>query len=193
MRHEIRSIGIAPVYGLNYNKGYIGFEGKDNSLLAKGITYVTRWEKMSDVATHHCFIVADMYNCIEALADGRVRETPLETYFSPNRSVFFRKPIGWTESIADRIVTAARNEIGKEYDFKAILVQALSGSLPGRLLTNARVESIARILDDPNKWICSELCAHSLEMGFDRNLFPAAHNSISPQELFESNVFESWK
>lgn len=189
----VSSIGLTPVYGVNYDKGYIGFEGKDDSLLARGITYVTRWEKMSDIATHHCFVVTDEYNCIEATADGKVREAPLETYFRSNRSVFFRKPVGLTESVADAIVQTARNEIGSCYDFKAILVQALSGSFAGRLLTNAKVESIARILDTPDKWICSELCAHVLETGFNRNLFPLAHNSLSPQELFESNVFENWK
>lgn len=189
----VNSIGLTPVYGLNYDKGYVGFEGKDDSLLALGITHITRWEKMSDIATHHCFVVIDEYNCIEATADGKVRETPLEDYFQPNRSVFFRKPVGLTESVAETIVQAARNEIGKEYDFKAILVQALSGTFAGRLLTNARIESIAGILESPNQWICSELCAHSLEMGFDRDLFSQASNSLSPQELFESNVFEKWK
>ncbi|MEG3840479.1 hypothetical protein [Microcoleus sp. herbarium14] len=194
MRNKcVSSINLTPVYGLNYSKGYIGFEGKDDSLFAKGITYFSRWEKMSYIATHHCFIVIDAHNCIEATADGKVKETPLETYFQPNRSVFFRKPVGLTELIAETIVQTARNEVGKEYDFKAILVQALSGSLAGRLLRMQQVDSIARILDSPNKWVCSELCAHALEIAFNRDLFSQASNSLSPQELFESNVFEDWK
>ncbi|MEG3981851.1 hypothetical protein [Microcoleus sp. D3_18a_C4] len=88
MSGEVRSIGITPVYGLNYSKGYIGFEGRDDSLLATGITYVTRWKKMSDIATHHCFVVIDEYNCIEATADGKVRETPLKDYFDRIEAYF---------------------------------------------------------------------------------------------------------
>ncbi len=191
--NDVRSIGIEPVYGLNYYKGYVGFCSRAESLFARGITYVTRWEKMSDIATHHCFVVADMYTCIEATADGSVAVNLLSKYFEPNKGVFFRKPVGLSDDIADRIVKTAKNEIGKPYDFKAILVQGLSGTFAGRLLTDARIESIAKVMDSPNKWICSELCATALEVGFDRNLFPMSHNSLSPQELFESSVFEEWK
>ena len=185
---------VAPIYGVNYDKGYIGFQSKDDSLICKGITYVTRWEKMSDIATQHCFVVASEHTCIESvMIPNGVKQTPLEDYFQSDRSVFFRKPVGLTEVIADRMVEIANNEVGKSYDFAALLVQALSGSLAGRLLLNSQVEVIAQFVEDPNKWICSELCAHSLESAFDRDLFLASNNSISPQELFESNVFKSWK
>lgn len=185
---------IPPIYGVNYNKGYIGFQGNDDSLICKGITYVTRWEKMSDIAVQHCFVVASEHTCIESvMIPNGVKKTPLEDYFRSDRSVFFRKPVGLTEVVADYIVETANNEVGKSYDFGALLVQALSGSLAGRLLLNSQVEAIAQLLEDPNKWICSELCAHSLESAFDRDFFLASSNSLSPQELFESNVFKPWK
>ncbi|MEG3877651.1 hypothetical protein QT972_09750 [Microcoleus sp. herbarium7] len=188
---------IAPIYGVNYDKGYIGFQGADDSLICRGITYVTRWEKMSDIATQHCFVVADEDTCVESVmtlndANG-VRRTPMTDYFRPDRSVFFRKPVGLTATIADLMVKIASDEVGKSYDFGAIIVQALSGSLAGRLLSNSQIEVLAKMLEDPNKWICSELCAHSLESAFNRDFFLASNNSLSPQELFESNIFQPWK
>lgn len=185
---------IHPMYGLNYSKGYIGFQGVDKSLECLGITYMTRWAKMSDVAVQHCFVVANENTCIESvMTPNGVKQTALEDYFRPDRSVFFRKPIGLSEVIADLMVENANNEVGKSYDFGAILVQALSGTLAGRLLSDSQIEAISQALEDPNKWICSELCAHSLESAFNRNFFLASSNSLSPQELFESNIFKPWK
>ena len=185
---------VHPMYGLNYSKGYVGFQGVDDSFVAQGISYITGWQKMSDVAVQHCFIVANENTCIESvMTPNGVKQTALEDYFRPDRSVFFRKPIGLSEIIADLIVENANNEVGKSYDFGAILAQALSGTLAGRLLSDSQIEAISEVLEDPNKWICSELCAYSLESAFNRNFFLASNSSLSPQELFESNIFEPWK
>jgi hypothetical protein len=194
---------VKPVYGDNYNKGYIGFTYDKGNIIAEGIVHFTHWESMSDIYATHALIVTDKNSCIEADAGKNcVNEGTLEDYFARNTcQIFFRKPKNLTKEIADRIVKTVKPEVGKEYDFKSILTQALSGSFPGhfldRLLQGKLEDKLAEILNDPNKWICSELAAYALDEQpeyKDKGILKRPNATISPQELFEDSViFEPWK
>ncbi len=202
---QLELTAISPRYGENYNKGYIGFTYHNDNVIAEGITYFTKWDCMSDIYATHALIVTGENSCIEADANQNcVRVGTLDHYFAePHCQIFFRKPKDWTAEIADRIVRVAELEVGKQYDFKAISTQALSGTLLGHLfdrLIQGRFEDwLAQQLDDPNKWICSELAAYALDQQpeyHDKGVLKCRNSAISPQELFEdkgNQIFESWK
>lgn len=194
---------VKPVYGDNYNKGYVGFTYDKGHFIAEGIVHFTHWASMSDIYATHALIVTGEDSCIEADAgENCVEEGTLQNYFGKNTcQIFFRKPKNLTDEIANRIIQTVRREVGKKYDFKSILTQALSGSFPGRfvdrLLQGKLEDKLAEIFNDPNKWICSELAAYALDEQpeyKDQGILKRPNATISPQELFEDLViFEPWK
>lgn len=200
---QIQLTTVAPVYGNNYSKGYIGFTYNDKSLIAKGIVHFTGWQKMSDIYATHVLIVTGENSCIEADASQNcVKEGPLQHYFDePHCQIFFRKPQGLTDEIAENIVKVLKKQLGKEYDFKSILTQALSGNFLGRLydrlLQGEFEDKLSEKLNNPEKWICSELAAYGLDeqpQYRDRGILKRPNATISPQELFEDSViFEPWQ
>jgi hypothetical protein len=194
---------VEPKYGENYDKGYIGFTYHNDNVIAQGIAYFTKWSCISDIHATHALIVTGENSCIEADANQNcVRVGTLEHYFDePNCQIFFRKPKGLTDKISDRIVQVLEPEVGKEYDFKSILTQLLSGTFPGhvldRLIQGKFEDKLAEYLNDPNKWICSELAAYALDEQpeyRDHGILKRPNATISPQELFEDpEIFEPWK
>ncbi len=202
-RAQIKVTNVAPVYGHNYKPGYIGFTNRDSSLVSIGIAHFTGWNAMSDIHVTHALIVLDRNTCIEAdFATNSVKKSSLQNYFeNPECQIFFRKPVDFSEKIGDSIAQTALSEVGKQYDFGAIITQALSGSLPGRVLDrifrNEFENKIAEILNDPNKWICSELVAYALDKQpayRDKGILDRPNSAISPQELFEDcRIFKPWR
>ena len=196
---------IKPVYGDNYNKGYIGFTYTEGHIISEGIAYFTKWARMSDIRVTHALIVTGENSCIEANANNNcVEQGNLQKYFNnPHCQIFFRKPKDLTDEIADRIVKVLNPEIGKKYDFQLILTQALAGTFMGyffdHLLEGKVEDELARILNDPEKWICSELAAYALDEQpeyKDRGILKRPNATISPQELFEDKnreIFKPWK
>lgn len=194
---------VSPIYGENYNRGYIGFTYHNNNVVAKGIVHFTHWQCMSDIYATHALIVTGENSCIEADASQNcVRTGTLDHYFEEEHcQIFFRKPKGLTAAIADRIVQVIKPEIGKLYDFKLILTQATSGSFAGHLydtLLQGKFENwLAQFLNERDKWICSELAAYALDEQpeyKDQGILKRPNATISPQELFEDEtIFEPWK
>lgn len=197
---EVQS--IAPIFGVNYDKGYVGFTYHNNLVICKGIAYFTRWAKMSNIYTTHALIVTGENSCIEADASkNQIKSAPLDRYFDePHCQIFFRKPKGLTSEIADRIIQVLELEVGKQYDFGLILAQASAGMFLGhllnRLLKGVPERQISTILNDPTKWICSELVAYGLDEQpeyRDHGILKYPNATISPQELFEDEtIFEPW-
>ncbi|NQE38479.1 hypothetical protein [Microcoleus asticus] len=200
---EIKITGLVPVYELNYRPGYIGFLNKGTDLTSLGIAYFTGWDSMSEIHVTHTLIVTDEDECVEAdMVNNCVKTSSLSKYFNdPNCQIFFRKPVFFNDAIGNAIVHKARLEVGKEYDFRAIFTQGLSGSFPGRvldrLLTGKFEEMLGNVLDDPNKWICSELVAYTLDEQLlyrDKGILKSPNCTISPQELFQdTEIFKPWK
>jgi hypothetical protein len=200
---EFEIVTLEPVYGLNYKKGYIGFTYDGTHPVGRGIAYFTKWDKMSNIYATHALIVTGEDSCIEANAgSNRVEENSLQPYFNPsNCQIFFRKPQGLDDRIADQIVEVIKPEVGKEYDYKLILAHAFSGSIPGQILNLISREKIKKLLskafDCPNKWICSELAAYALDEQpkyRDQGVLINPNSTINPQKLFEDDVvFEAWE
>ncbi|NJK67445.1 MAG: hypothetical protein HC941_13680 [Microcoleus sp. SU_5_3] len=194
---------VAPVYGKNYNKGCIGFTYNNSSVVSRGIAYFTKWARMSDIRVTHVLIVTGENSCIEADAfHNTVKEGTLQHYFDePHCQIFFRKPQELTDEIAEKIVQVLTPEVGKQYDFNLIYIQALSGSFAGhlydRLVREKLEDKLSEKLNNPEKWICSELAAYALDEQpkyKDQGILKRPNATISPQELFEDSViFEPWK
>lgn len=201
-KKQIAIASIPPEFGKNYKKGYIGFTYHNNLIVCKGIARFTRWERMSNIYATHALVVTGENSCIEA--DGsqnRVKYSTLQHYFDdPHCQIFFRKPKGLNDEIADRIVRVIEAEVGKEYNFGLIGCQLSSGTFLGHLLNHlleGKPENqIAQLLNDPEKWICSELVAYGLDEQpeyKDKGILKSPNATISPQELFEDLcIFEPW-
>jgi hypothetical protein len=192
----------APIFGENYNRGYIGFTYHDDHISSRGIAYFTRWARMSDIRVSHCFIVSCRNELIEALLKPGVHLDHIDKYFGdPHCHVFFRKPQGWTVDVGDAILYTAARQIGDKYDLPLILTQALRGTFLGRVINKLFKDHpdrlLSRLADGADRWICSELCAYCLDEQpalRDKGILADPVNTIDPQELFEDDrVFESWK
>lgn len=199
----IQVTDIAPDYEVNYKTGYIGFLNKGADVTSLGIAYFTGWDIISDIHVTHTLIVAGEDQCIEAdMVNNTVKLCTLSKYFNdPNCQIFFRKPILFNDAVGYAIAYKASLEVGKQYDFGAILTQGLSGSFPGRmldrLLTGKLEELLGNLLNHPDKWICSELVASALDEQLlyrDKGILKRPNSTISPQELFQdTEIFAPWK
>ncbi|GAB4169980.1 MAG: hypothetical protein Fur0032_08720 [Terrimicrobiaceae bacterium] len=193
---------IQPRYGDNYKQGYIGFTHRAGDPVAEGITYFTRWSRMSDIRVSHAFIVAGPNEAVEAIPSRGVVVTPLEKYFADRRTeVFFRKPRKLTSSLGHRIAEYAKEQVGTKYDHLLIAAHLLEGSFLRRWIQSAFRQSaddlLGRMLDRNERWICSELAAYCLDSQpeyADRGILARPHHAIDPQELFEDlEIFAAWK
>ncbi len=191
-----------PEYGINYDKGYIGFTYTKKSIISTGIAYFTRWSRMRDIKVSHALIVTGENECVEALVGDGVVWTNLKKYFNnKDCQIFFRKPKGLLKEHADRIAAVAAQEVGNQYDLALIPAQAGQGSFVGKLLNrvfnNRPDRMISRLLNRDDRWICSELAAHCLESVAEfknRGILNDPQETIDPQELFEDDdIFAPWK
>ncbi|MCE2673029.1 MAG: hypothetical protein LW635_05400 [Microcystis sp. 53598_E5] len=168
---QLKIVTLNPVYGVNYNKGYIGFTYDGTHPVGRGIAYFTKWDKMSNISATHALIVTG------------------------------RKPKDLTDEIAERIVEILKPESGKKYDYKLILAHAFSGSLPGQILSLLSRQKIKKLLSEalncPDKWICSELAAYALDEQpeyRDIGVLINPNSTINPQKLFEDDlIFQAWE
>jgi hypothetical protein len=199
MSIEIKS--LKPVYGDNYKKGYIGFTYYDSSIVSIGIAYMTRWARMGDIKVSHTLLITGENECIEAHMENGVQRSDMRKYFDDeNRRIFFRKPVGLNEKIADNLERIAANEIGTRYDVDLIASHALEGSFIGQLINKVfdgkPDKLISKLLNHDDRWICSELVAHCLSGQKEyrhKGILRRPDETINPQELFEDEIiFEPW-
>lgn len=190
-----------PRYGENYARGYIGFTYYKTSLISRGITYFTRWDRMGDIRVSHALVVVGENECVEAHMQKGVVRSALSTYFNNSKcQIFFRKPVGLSPTIADRIVTAAEREVGKTYDRSLIISEAAKGTFLGYLINRKFGGSpdrlVSQLFNKDNRWICSELAAYVLDEQPEyknKGCLSNPNETIDPQELFEDDViFTPW-
>lgn len=190
------SLQLKPVYGVNYDKGYIGFSYNDETI-SKGITYFTRRDRKQQIKVSHVFLVTEENSCIEADAfTGKVEEAYLTKYFyQTGYQVFFKKPKDLNSEIADLLISVLKKEVGKPYDYKLILSHALSDSLLYSFLSLFHIKKL--FLNATSSWMCSELVSYGLN-SIDKykgiGVLKNPSFSITPQSLFEdTEIFEKWK
>lgn len=81
-----------------------------------------------------------------------------------------------------------------------IASQAIQGTFIGKLINSVfngkPDELVSKLLNRDDRWICSELVAHCLQLQpeyADKGILLRPSDTIDPQELFEDPViFEPW-
>jgi len=199
MSLQIKS--IHPIYGNNYKKGYVGFTFYNTSVVSKGIAFMTRWARMSDIKVSHTLLVSGDNECIEAHVQNGVQRSTLNNYFDdPDCQIFFRKPIGLNDNIANRLEKVASKEVGTKYDAALIASHAMHGTFIGKLINtvfNGKPDRlVSKLLNRDDCWICSELLAYCLNEQpeyANKGILLRPSSTIDPQELFEDSlIFEPW-
>jgi hypothetical protein len=89
---EIQS--LEPRYGDNYNAGYNGFSFNDESIVSKGIAYLTRWTRMSEIRVSHALVVAGDESASRRKWKGRGGAVARHLFRRSHDHLFFRKPWG---------------------------------------------------------------------------------------------------
>ena len=199
---SVKIESIDPEFGVNYNKGYVGFTYYNTSVISRGIAYITRWAKMGDIKVSHTLLVTGKDECIEAhIKQGVVRSTLTKYFDDPRCQIFFRKPVGLTSDIAKRIEAVAAAQVGTKYDTDLIVAEAAQGGIIGKLVNRIfhgkPDRLVSKLLNRDDRWICSELVAYCLDEQPEYHNQGSLHDpneTIDPQELFEDAViFEPWK
>jgi len=199
-RLQIQS--LPPSYGDNYKAGYIGFTHTGANVMSRGVSWFTRWSRLSDLHVSHVLVVTGENECVEALPDKGVVKTPLDKYFNdPKTQVFFRKPRKCTNSLGARIAETALAQVGTRYDHLLLAAQMLEGSFLRRWIHATFRENpdrlVGRLLNRDARWICSELAAYCLDCQpeyADKGILGQPHYAIDPQELFEDQeIFATWR
>lgn len=189
-----------PLFGANYDTGYIGFT-YTGGLVAAGVAYFERWHRLSDIKVTHALVVSGENECIEAHIDEGVARVSLAKYFDdPQCRIFFRKPRGWNPELGQRIAAAAGTKVGAGYNTGLVVAEAAADTVAGhwlnRLLRDWPHRVLNRWLARPREFICSELAAYALaqQPGFaGQGMLARPLDTIDPQELFEDAVlFEDW-
>lgn len=199
MRLEYES--KVPVYGENYDRGYIGFGYGSTHFVSKGVAYFTRLHRLGDVKVSHALIVTSPESCIEARFDGGVQVGSLKQYFDDEAyQLFFRRPRSLTSEIATSIIETAETQLGCKYDAGLLFSQMVNGSFLGRVLKRAFGDNpdkmLSALVNSDARWVCSELVAYAMDSQpeyHDRGILADPHETIDPQELFEdTELFDPW-
>lgn len=181
----------SPVWGQHYDRGWIGFV-HHHSFIAAGIWWFTKWWRKAGVPpVSHVLVVGGPDSCIEA-QPPTVQENPLSNYFKDKRyTVYFRKPVGWTFDLGNRIAAEARKYVGTDYGENLLVADAASYSIVGRILNGATADQLDSLLtkigDSPKTVICDKLAVLAMQVqaelqGKGTLIEPARKNN--PQKLF---------
>lgn len=201
MNLEIQT--VKPVFGKNYDIGYVGFTYHDRNFVSEGIAWFTRWENLHDIPVSHALIVTGEDSCIEATGTGGgVRESPLRHYFDdPGVRISFRQPKGWDAALGNRIAASARLQLGRKYDYGVMVadmvVDSILGHFVDRIFGGRPGRALMGLLQSPDRFVCSELVAWAMEQQPEfagQGILREKAAMVSPQGLFEDDrVFDAWK
>ena len=165
--------------------------------MSRTIAAVTKHRRETGITVSHAFVVTGEDECVEAAYSKGVIRSRLSVSYWPfdDRYLIFRKPRNLTDELAEQICASAEQQVGAEFD-KLSMGQSLVdntflhytiGQLPG-------VDSsdfMAKLLDDPDRYVCSELVAYVLNSQSqyrDQGVLKHPGGAIDPQRLFEDDV-----
>lgn len=185
----------SPKYGFNYARGWIGFT-RVQGTVSDAIAYGEHWQRTPDrPAVTHALIVTGEDECVEAQLGQGVIHTTLSKYFNASAKIYFRQPVPWTLDLGERIAAEAEAKVGFGYNDLLIAEQAAYDSLLGHVVNTwfhqAPHVLLAKLLDKPGLFICSQLASYALWMQPElkmRGVLANPVDTISPQELFGSDA-----
>lgn len=123
-------------FNANYFVGCDGFTVTYHDAIAAGIRWFELgWDKWSDaIIPTHAFKILGADETIEAFTRGVDKGSLMAYVQDPEKAVFVRKPILWTERMAEQFIKDAPSEMGKKYNFNLIAGMAGSNSRLGSIL-----------------------------------------------------------
>ena len=192
-----------PVFGKNYNIGYIGFSN-NYSRIAKAIKWGTKYDKKEKIEATHALIVISETECIEALMGKGVVISPLSKYFEGNEfDLILRKPKDYNENFANQITQIAKEQLGAPYSKKAILGSLLRGLFLGHIVDMITKDKLFDILCQNHfgkqTFICSGLVAFCLQKISSwkynsKGNLKRKFGGINPVELlYDDEIFEPFE
>lgn len=192
-----------PVFGENYNIGYIGFSNND-SVIAKAIKWGTKYDKRGKIEASHALIIISETECIEALADQGVVISPLSKYFDSNEfDIIFRCPKGYSQDFAQQLIEIAKEQIGSPYSKKAIVSSVFRRLFAGHIIDLLTKDKLWDVLCENHfgkqTFICSGLVAYCLQKipNWKYNSSGALKRKfggINPNELlYDDKIFEPFE
>ena len=182
----------APIWGKDYDAGYIGFSFGRRSFLSNAIAYFELPECKRGIHVSHTFVVAGPNDCIEAQPSGVVH-SDIESYWvDPDSRIYWHRPKGWTPAMGERIVAAAETMVGDKYGFSIIAAHWLTrnplGTILGAVTCGWTTRRVLGFMERKGEEVCSEVVAEALraqpEFKFVSCLNRPAHE-ITPQRLFD--------
>lgn len=188
-----------PQFRINYEPGWIGFT-RCAGPISDAIQYGEHWQRTADrPPVTHVLIVTGEDECVEAQLGQGVIKTTLSKYFTnPTTRIYFREPTPWREDLGGRIVAAALAKVGFKYNDALIAEEAAYDSVAGHLLNTWLRDAphllLAKLLDNPGAFICSQLgsfCLASQPEFRGRGVLANPVDAISPQELFGDDAIFS--
>ena len=192
-----------PVFGKNYNIGYIGFSNND-STVAKVIKWGTKYDKKGKIEASHALIVISETECIEALAGQGVVISPLSKYFDGNEfDIIFRYPKDYNQDFAQQLVKIAKEQKGAPYSKKAIVTSIFRGLFTGCIIDLITKDRLLDVLCENHfgkqTFICSGLVAYCLQRipNWKYNssgVLKRKFGGINPNELlYDDKIFEPFE
>jgi hypothetical protein len=189
-----------PVFGTDFDLGWVGFVHSSGQLLSGSIAYLTRRDKKGGVTVTHTFLVTGPNECVEANLPVGVTTSDLAKEYlgRENRRVVFRKPRELTPAVARRLVARARAEVGAKFDYGGFAALGMTdtflGHLVDSLLGGKPKELLAGLLHQHGHYVCSELVAYCLRKEpryREKGVLARPQGILTPQELFEDGeLFE---
>lgn len=187
---------VKPQFGVTYDIGWIGFT-RTFDFVDNAIAYGERWERTGTIpAVNHVLIVTGSGTCVQAHCRYGVQPGLLSQYLNdPTSRVYFRKPLGWTNELGNRIAAAAFAKVGCKYANGLILEQIAADTILGHFL-NVISRGwfhwfFCKLLAKPGEFICSTLGAMAMasQPEFKQSsVLKEPLASIDPQTLFEDEA-----
>jgi hypothetical protein len=189
---------VTPSYTVNYDMGWIGFT-RCAGPVSDAIAYGEHWQRDgSRPEVTHALVVTGADECVEAQMGQGVIKTTLSKYFNePTTKIYFRRPFPFTPVLRSFIAANALGAVGFAYNDLLIGEEAAYDSAAGHLLNtwlhDAPHVLLAKLLDKPNEFICSQLASYVLSTLPEfkgRGVLKNPVDTISPQLLFgDDEVF----
>ncbi len=198
---RLRIQSVTPEFGENYKPGFIGFTYSGSSAPSRGIAYITRWSRLSDISATAALVVTGENEAVEIGRQGRVAKVALDRCFEdPKTQIFFRKPKKYSPALGLRIAGTALAQVGTRLDELILAASLLEGSFLRRWLMSQFRESSQRFAATlraaETGWLSAELAAYCLDAQpeyADRGCLAEPRCAIMPQRLFEDGeLFASW-
>jgi len=184
---------VDPVFGEDYNEGYVFFSHRTDGFYAKGITLFTG-DGESGIPITHCGIITGNGTCIEAKIGKCISEVDFDEEYlqQENCTVVIRKPLRWSPDRSKASIAAARESLGLAYSTGGVIGLILQKIFTFGYAWFPSLKYQKNPFNSNQSMFCSELVSDAMKPSYGPDGVLQYHPSnIEPQELFECPIL--WK